>query len=865
MTNDEAAQQDPGPATQPAADPIPESGPPTEATVTDGPPTEATSVPPVFTDRAVGGPPQDAGDTGDSDEDALPEVGTRVTYVPPPDMPTQAQPRTEPTQAQPHTEPAPTGPAAGEPVSKATAPSPAPRAAPKQKPMRTRTRGDSSPTPYDSGIDTGRTLATSRISSLGMPATRISGRRRVGGGLVEVPAVTAVDPADAIRTNPIIAEGRRFCWNCRRPVGRDSGGEAGALVGNCPHCGAHFSFEPALEPGDIVADQYEIQGAIAHGGMGWIYLATDLNVVDRPVVLKGLLNSGDAQAQAVAVSERRFLAEMTHPSIVKIYNFVEHPDPDGTLIGYIVMEYVPGKTLKDILADTDTQVEVEQAIAYILEILPALSYLHSLGLAYNDLKPDNIMISEEDVKLIDLGAVAPLDGYGYIYGTPGFQAPEIAKTGPTVASDIYTVGRTLAVLTAHVPMEKGRYTDGLPSPSSEPNLERYNSLYRLLVKAIDLDPARRFTTAAELTDQLLGVLRECISTKSGSARPGLSVVFTPQRSTFGTELMLKAVDPDPDVHQDSLLEQEVLAALPIPIANPNDPAAGVLALTMRSDPTQILDSLTELRATMAGTVEIDLAEARAHLELGEVDAAADLLEGLAAREPNRWQVAWYRGETALMEGRYAVAYDHFESVTDQVPGEAAPKLAAAVAAEFCCSTGEPDHEAWLLRARERYELVWRTDRGILSAAFGAARMRRAAGDVAGTVEVLDQVPSTSRHYHSALCSSVVTLVHGRDLGDITEPELREAARRLRTLPKSEWRRLQLRALVLGVTLGWVQHRNQHGRLNDRPSFLDHELTEVGLRRATEHALRDLAALAERKRQRHALVDLANAIRPRTMW
>jgi serine/threonine-protein kinase PknG len=81
----------------------------------------------------------------------------------------------------------------------------------------------------------------------------------------------------------------------------------------------------------------------------------------------------------------------------------------------------------------------------------------------------------------------------------------------------------------------------------------------------------------------------------------------------------------------------------------------------------------------------------------------------------------------------------------------------------------------------------------------------------------------------------------------------------------EWRRMQLRALVLGVTLGWVQHANQHGRLDGTATILDHTLDEKGLRRATEAALRDLAALAERKRQRHALVDLANAIRPRTIW
>ena len=70
----------------------------------------------------------------------------------------------------------------------------------------------------------------------------------------------------------------------------------------------------------------------------------------------------------------------------------------------------------------------------MLEILPALGYLHSIGLTYNDLKPENIMVTEEQLKLIDLGAVSRINSFGYLYGTPGYQAPEIVRTGPTVAS-----------------------------------------------------------------------------------------------------------------------------------------------------------------------------------------------------------------------------------------------------------------------------------------------------------------------------------------------------------------------------------------------------------------------------------------------
>ena len=108
-------------------------------------------------------------------------------------------------------------------------------------------------------------------------------------------------------------------------------------------------------------------------------------------------------------------------------------------------------------------------MAYVLEVLPAVGYLHSVGLVYNDVKPDNIMVSASDVRLIDMGAVAPIGGHGRLYGTPGFQAPEIVETGPQVATDIYSIGRTLAVLTVDMPMEGGQYLPGLPAVADVPS------------------------------------------------------------------------------------------------------------------------------------------------------------------------------------------------------------------------------------------------------------------------------------------------------------------------------------------------------------------------------------------------------------
>ena len=279
-----------------------------------------------------------------------------------------------------------------------------------------------------------------------------------------------------------------------------------------------------------MANQYEVAGCLAHGGLGWIYLAQDKNVSDRWVVLKGLLNTGDKDALAVAIVERQFLAQVEHPLIVEIYNFVTHDEA-----GYIVMEYVGGTSLKQILKNrmranngVFDPLPVDQALAYILEVLPAFSYLHDLGLVYCDFKPDNLIQVGDAVKLIDLGGVRRIDDQeSAIYGTVGYQAPEVAAVGTTVASDIYTIGRTLVVLITEFRGYQTKYVASLPPVAETPVFAEHDSLYRLIAKACAPDPADRFASVDELRVQLLGVLREVVAARtSGTAlTSAASVLF----------------------------------------------------------------------------------------------------------------------------------------------------------------------------------------------------------------------------------------------------------------------------------------------------------------------------------------------------
>ena len=475
-------------------------------------------------------------------------------------------------------------------------------------------------------------------------------------------------------------------------------GQPGLAEGFCRHCGTPFSFTPKLDSGNLIGGQYEVLGCLAHGGLGWIYLARDRNVSDSWRVLKGLLSTGDSGAMAAAVAERQFLAAVDHPNIVRIYNFVQHEDPrSGEMAGYIVMEYVGGRSLRQILLDerkAGRSVPVEHALAYAIEVVRALGYLHSRGLVYCDLKPDNVIQSEEMLKLIDMGAVRRIDDEdGPIYGTVGYQAPEIATDGPSPSSDLHTVGRMLAVLTFEFTGYTSTYKHSLPTPETVPLLAQHESFYRLLRRATSPDPGRRFASAAQMSEQLTGVLREVLATGDGNPRPALSALFSPE---------VQAAGADPTAgNGDAVLDSPtpppaalIAAALPVPQVDSADPAASFVATVSTLDPAARTAALSAAARGAAGTppavarsVETQLALVRVQIATHELDAAAGTLNELASTAWADWRVTWYQGLRALAAGEPAVAQAVFSSVYDELPGELAPQLALAFTAEAAGDTG----------------------------------------------------------------------------------------------------------------------------------------------------------------------------------
>jgi serine/threonine-protein kinase PknG len=703
---------------------------------------------------------------------------------------------------------------------------------------------------------TGRTRSgTTRSGRSSRPS-----RGSLGAGLIEIPPVPARDPATAVLANPQVPESKRFCGVCERPVGRGRDGRPGVADGFCPNCGNKFSFSPKLRKGELVAGQYEVLGCLAHGGLGWLYLAMDRNLSNRWVVLKGLLNTTDPAAVEAAVAERRFLAEVEHPSIVGVYNFVQHAEQaTGEQAGYIVMEYVGGQSLRQLLLErrrAGESMPLPVALAYMIEVLPALGYLHGRGLVYCDFKPDNVIQTEEQLKLIDMGGVRRIDDEdSAIYGTVGYQAPEIADDGPSVSSDLYTVGRALAVLTFEFNGYQSTYASSLPDPATVPVLANNESFLRALRRSTHADPDARFESAADMAAQLTGVLREVLAVADQRPRPAFSALFSPEPRTIGVPSLL-ASDGAPPLVQPGTAE--IITGLPVPNVDRDDPAAGYLATLGTLEPAQLTAVLTTTVAgergapqAVAESAETLFALTRARIVTGDLTGAAQVLERAAHADDGDWRIDWYRGLIDLAAHQFGPAHEAFDRVYDMVPGELAPKLALAFTAEAAADQ---------MLATRYFRLVLTVDRSFVSAAFGLARTLLHAGDRAGAIAALAVVPDSSSHHVAAQVAAVrIRVSPPTGHAFVSAADLREAGQSVSRLTLDQTALQQVTAEVLKAALA----RLHAGEAPDSGQLLGCDDSERSLRFGLERTYRTQAQLTSDRRHKTELVDLANSVRPST--
>ncbi|MFI7634759.1 Stk1 family PASTA domain-containing Ser/Thr kinase [Nonomuraea sp. NPDC049400] len=229
--------------------------------------------------------------------------------------------------------------------------------------------------------------------------------------------------------------------------------------------------------GRLVDGRYRIESRIARGGMATVYLALDIRL-DRTVALK-VMHSSLAEDPAFVrrfIGEAKSVASLSHPNVVHVFD--QGTDND---VVYLSMEYVPGRTLRDILRDRG-RLPAREALEIMIPVLAALGAAHQAGLVHRDVKPENVLMTDDGrVKVVDFGLARAIEATnqtrtGVMIGTIAYMAPEQVTLGAAdVRSDVYAAGIMLFELVTgqqpydgQTPMSVAyrHVHDTVPAPSS---------------------------------------------------------------------------------------------------------------------------------------------------------------------------------------------------------------------------------------------------------------------------------------------------------------------------------------------------------------------------------------------------------------
>jgi len=256
---------------------------------------------------------------------------------------------------------------------------------------------------------------------------------------------------------------------------------------------------------------YKIIEKIAFGGMGVVYKGIHTRL-EQFVAIK-VLSPQFATNQIMKskfLSEAKIQAQLSHPNVVNIINFIEEEDET-----YLIMEYIDGETLEDLL-QRKNKISIDEALNISRSILSALRYMHSKGLAHRDIKPSNIMFNKEGVvKVTDFGITKIIgddkNTKSGLVGSYTYMSPEhILGEDAGIESDIYSFGVTLyRMVTGQVPFkgntEYAIMKGHLENPRIPPwiiNPQIPRKLGKVILKAISRNPKDRYRDTDELLNEL---------------------------------------------------------------------------------------------------------------------------------------------------------------------------------------------------------------------------------------------------------------------------------------------------------------------------------------------------------------------------
>ena len=261
---------------------------------------------------------------------------------------------------------------------------------------------------------------------------------------------------------------------------------------------------------DQSLNRYVRQRKLGAGAMGEVWLATD-TLLNRPVALKYLITPDDARPKQFFLSEAQVLASLNHPNITLIYDAVFDEENKHH---YLIMEYVEGKSLSELISGWASPLPLELILDVAIGMLKALQYAHGKGVVHRDIKPGNVMIQGEGVKLTDFGVAGLIslltEGSDYIVGTPGYMSPEqIQGIGIDGRSDLFSLGVMLYLLTSggHRPFEYDdledmyeAYLDDEPYPLREVVPDLPLALERTIMRLLAKAPEDRYPSAGAVLE-----------------------------------------------------------------------------------------------------------------------------------------------------------------------------------------------------------------------------------------------------------------------------------------------------------------------------------------------------------------------------
>ncbi len=264
----------------------------------------------------------------------------------------------------------------------------------------------------------------------------------------------------------------------------------------------------------LLGDRYELDGVVGRGGMAEVYRAHDIRL-DRTVAIKTLRIdlARDQTFQARFRREAQSAASLNNPSIVAVYDTGEDM-ATGLPVPYIVMEYVDGRTVRDLL-QADHRLLPERALEIVDGVLGALDYSHQSGIVHRDIKPGNVMVTRNgDIKVMDFGIAramsddqATMTQTAQVIGTAQYLSPEQARGERVDArSDLYSTGCLMYELLTGRPPFTGdspvaiayQHVRENPVPPSVVDPEIPSWADAIVLKAMAKDPADRYQSAAEM-------------------------------------------------------------------------------------------------------------------------------------------------------------------------------------------------------------------------------------------------------------------------------------------------------------------------------------------------------------------------------